>query len=179
MSLLLAVGLLGLGLALIVAEVLFPSLGLLSLLATVAIVASVVVAFGESTSAGLKFLVAVALLVPLVIVLGFKLFPHSPMGKHMISPGLSFDASAATDARDVAAIGREGTVESALRPTGIARIDGRRVDVVTRGEQIEPGVRVRVVEVSGNRLVVAALESQSNVEPAAPAAPRDPPQESA
>ena len=51
------------------------------------------------------------------------------------------------------------TVESALRPTGIARIDGRRVDVVTRGEQLEPGTRVRVVEVSGNRLVVAAVEA--------------------
>lgn len=158
MSLALAVGLLGLGLALIVAEVLFPSLGLLSLLATAALVAAVLVAFGESTATGVKFLVAVALLVPGALLIGLKLFPRSPMGRHMVSPGLSFEGEAATDARDRAAIGREGLVESALRPTGIARIDGRRVDVVTRGELLEPGTRVRVVEVSGNRLVVAALE---------------------
>jgi membrane-bound ClpP family serine protease len=157
-SLALAIGLLGLGLALIVAEILFPSLGLLSLLATAALLAAVLVAFGESTATGVKFLVASALLVPAAIVLGLKLFPRSPMGKHMVAPGLSFEGEAATDARDRAAIGREGTVESALRPTGIARIDGRRVDVVTRGELLEPGTRVRVVEVSGNRLVVAAVE---------------------
>lgn len=162
MSLALAIGLFGLGLALIVAEVLFPSLGLLSLLATAAIVGAVVVAFGESTATGVKFLVAVALAVPAAIVLGLKVFPRSPMGRHMVAPGLSFDAESATDARDRAAIGREGTVESALRPTGIARIDGRRVDVVTRGELIEPGTRVRVVEVSGNRLVVAALEAPAS-----------------
>lgn len=159
MSLALAIGLLGLGLALIVAEILFPSLGLLSLLATAALLAAVLVAFGESTATGVKFLVASALLVPAAIVLGLKLFPKSPMGKHMVAPGLSFEGEAATDARDRAAIGREGTVESALRPTGIARIDGRRVDVVTRGELLEPGTRVRVVEVSGNRLVVAAVEN--------------------
>ena len=162
MSLALAMGLLGLGLALVVAEVLFPSLGLLSLLATAAIVASVLVAFGESSATGVKFLVAVALLVPTAIVLGLKLFPRSPMGRHMVAPGLSFEGESATDARDRAAVGREGTVESALRPTGIARIDGRRVDVVTRGELIEPGARVRVVEVSGNRLVVAAVEPPPN-----------------
>ncbi|HVS18167.1 MAG TPA: NfeD family protein [Planctomycetota bacterium] len=165
MSLALAIGLLGLGLAMIVAEVLFPSLGLLSLLATAAIVAALLVAFGESSATGFKFLIAVALLVPAAILVGFKVFPRSPMGRHMVAPGLSFAGEAATDARDRAAIGREGTVESALRPTGIARIDGRRVDVVTRGEQLEPGTRVRVVEVSGNRLVVAAVE-----------APVDPPQ---
>ena len=158
MSLALAVGLLGLGLALIVAEVLFPSLGLLSLLATAALLAAVLVAFGESSATGVKFLVAAALLVPAAILLGLKLFPSSPMGRYMVSPGLSFEGEAATDARDRAAIGRDGTVESALRPTGIARIDGRRVDVVTRGELLEPGTRVRVVVVSGNRLIVAAIE---------------------
>lgn len=87
------------------------------------------------------------------------------MGRHMVAPGLSFAGEAATDARDRAAIGREGRVESALRPTGIARIDGRRVDVVTRGELLEPGTRVRVIEVSANRLIVAAVESDPSRDP--------------
>ena len=173
MSLAVAVLLLGLGLAFIVAELLFPSLGLLSLLATACIVGALAVAFSQSTTAGIQFLIAVAVLVPITIALGFKLFPKSPMGKRMIAPGLSFAARPTTDERDVALAGKEGVVESALRPTGIARIDGRRVDVVTRGELIEPGARVRVVEVSGNRVIVAA-DSAAQVPPAAPraAAPR-------
>lgn len=178
MSLAVAVLLLGLGLAFIVAELLFPSLGLLSLLATACIVGALAVAFSQSTTAGIQFLIAVAVLVPITIALGFKLFPKSPMGKRMIAPGLSFAARPTTDERDVALAGKEGVVESALRPTGIARIDGRRVDVVTRGELIEPGARVRVVEVSGNRVIVAA-QTAAQVPPAARRAAAPEPEESA
>ena len=159
MSVVVAVLLLGLGLAFIVAEVLFPSLGLLSLLATACIVGALAVAFAESTSTGFNFLVAIAVLVPAVLLLGLKLFPRSPMGKRMVAPGLSFDARASTDERDLALIGLVGVVESPLRPTGIARIDNRRVDVVTRGELVEPGTRVRVLEVTGNRIVVTAQDA--------------------
>jgi membrane-bound serine protease (ClpP class) len=175
MSVVVAILLLGLGLAFIVAEVLFPSLGLLSLLATACIVGALAVAFSDSTSTGLNFLIAVAVLVPVVMLIGFKLFPRSPMGRKMVAPGLSFDARATTDERDGALLGREGTVESALRPSGIARIDGRRVDVVTRGELVDPPARVRVIEVTGNRVVVAAVDAPAAASPSTPVPPAAPP----
>lgn len=155
MTLALPIALLGLGLALIVAEVLFPSLGVLSLAAGACILGSIVSAFAIDANTGVNFLIAVALLVPVAIVMGFKVFPKSPMGKHMIARGLSFDSSAATDARDLTLVGQDGVVEATLRPAGMARIDGRRVDVISRGERIETGEPVRVVEVEGNRVVVA------------------------
>ena len=46
-------------------------------------------------------------------------------------------------------------MSSANRPTAGAAFEGRRVDVMSRGEPIEPGSRVRVIEVEGNRVVVA------------------------
>ena len=53
-----------------------------------------------------------------------------------------------------------------LRPAGHATIDGRRVDVVSRGEAIEAGTRIRVIEVAGNRVVVAQIqESTARVAP--------------
>ena len=155
-----AVLLLGVGLALIVAEVLFPSFGILSVLATAAIVGAIVMAFRISNEAGLQFLVATVLLVPVMIVLGFKLFPHSPIGKHMVSSGLSFESAAATDGRDLQLVGEEGTVEADCRPAGMARIGTRRVDVVTRGEWIEAGERVRVAEVIGNRVVITRVPDE-------------------
>jgi len=113
----------------------------------------------------MNFLIAVALLVPVAIVLGFKVLPHSPLAKHMVARGLSFESSAATDPRDRVLVGREGVVESTLRPAGMARIDGRRVDVISRGERIDAGELVRVVEVEGNRVVVArAPRTQTEVE---------------
>lgn len=158
MSLVVPILLLGLGLGLIVAEVFFPSLGMLSLLAAVALIAAVASAFAIDTGLGVNFLIAVALSVPATIVVGLKLLPRSPIGKKMIAGGLSFEASAATDERDVALVGAEGVVESVLRPAGLARIEGRRVDVVSRGEMIPAGTPVRVLEVSGNRVVVTRAD---------------------
>jgi membrane-bound serine protease (ClpP class) len=156
-----AIVLLAVGLCLIVAEVLFPSFGILSVLATGAIVAAVVMAFQESDAVGMRYLVATALLVPAAIVAGFKLFPRSPFGKRMVVGGLSFDSTRASDPRDLGLTGKEGTVEADCRPAGMARIEGRRVDVVTRGEWLERGTPVRVVDVQGNRVVVARTEGEA------------------
>jgi len=152
-----AILLLALGLCLIVAEIFFPSLGLLSVLATAAVVGAIALAFQESTAIGIRFLVATVLLVPAVIVVGFKLFPRSPMGKRMVIGGLSFASTPSLDQRDLGLLGQEGTIEADCRPAGMARLDGRRVDVVTRGEWIASGERVKVVEVQGNRVVVVRL----------------------
>jgi len=165
MSLALAILLLGLGLALIVAEVLFPSFGVLSLLASVALIASLATAFGIDTSTGVNFLIAVALLVPTAIMGGMKLFPHSPVGRRMVAGGLSFEARAATDERDLELVGATGEVETDLRPAGTARLDDRRVDVVSRGELIEAGENIQVIEVSGNRVVVARVEPSRSKDP--------------
>ncbi|MDF3016661.1 MAG: hypothetical protein K0R44_1886 [Thermomicrobiales bacterium] len=43
---------------------------------------------------------------------------------------------------------------SDLRPSGIASIDGERVDVVTEGEHIPEGEPIEVVNDEGHRRVV-------------------------
>jgi membrane-bound ClpP family serine protease len=151
--------LLGLGLALALAEALLPSGGMLSIGSAVALGAALVVAFSEGTRPGMTILVAMALLLPLTIGFGLWLFPRTPFGRSAVNPGLSFDARAATDERDIALVGHRGVASSTLRPAGHATIDGRRVDVVSRGDSIEAGTPVLVVEVSGNRVVVARDES--------------------
>jgi len=166
----LAILLLGLGLALIVAEVLFPSFGVLGVLATLAIIGAIVSAFSQNDSIGMNFLIATAVLVPATIMLGLKLLPHSPLAKHLVVGGFSFEDGAGIDRRDLELEGKEGLVESSLRPAGTARIDGRRVDVVTRGEMLDVGTRVRVIELHGNRVVVARMETNSASAPTTPGA---------
>ena len=155
----LAILLFGLGLILAVAEIFIPSMGILSVLAAAAVIGSLVSAFGVSTSTGLTFLTAVAVVFPVALILGFRLFPRTPLGRRMVVGGLSFESSAATDERDLDLVGRDGVTLSDLRPAGFARIDGRRVDVVSRGEGIENGTPVRVLEVSGNRVVVTRADA--------------------
>ena len=55
-------------------------------------------------------------------------------------------------------VGKQGVTLTKLRPSGAARIDDERVDVVARGEIIEAGVRVEVISVEGNRVVVKAVQ---------------------
>jgi membrane-bound serine protease (ClpP class) len=51
-------------------------------------------------------------------------------------------------------IGEEGEALTLLRPAGTARIGERRVDVVSEGDYIAAGSRVRVTQVEGIRVVV-------------------------
>ena len=52
-----------------------------------------------------------------------------------------------------------GKAESLLRPAGRALINGVSLDVVSDGSYIEPGRPIRVIEISGNRVVVSEVEA--------------------
>ncbi|MGD0896239.1 MAG: NfeD family protein [Thermoguttaceae bacterium] len=55
-------------------------------------------------------------------------------------------------------VGDEGIAHSPLRPGGKARFGQRYVDVLTDGDFIIRGSRIRVVRIQGNQVVVAAAE---------------------
>lgn len=52
-------------------------------------------------------------------------------------------------------IDKTGEAITALRPSGIVLIDGKRVDVVTEGVFIDKGEQIKVVSINGSRIVVA------------------------
>jgi membrane-bound serine protease (ClpP class) len=52
--------------------------------------------------------------------------------------------------------GRYGTALTDLRPSGVANIEGERVDVVSDGEFIKAGAMLEVTQVQGRRIVVKA-----------------------
>jgi len=51
-------------------------------------------------------------------------------------------------------LGKQGQAASPLRPSGTALIDGKRYGVITRGEMLDKGTPLKVIEVSGNRIIV-------------------------
>jgi membrane-bound serine protease (ClpP class) len=60
-----------------------------------------------------------------------------------------------------ALLGQTGTATTPLMPSGKARFSGRSVDVIARGEILERGAAVLVVEVRGNHVVVQSVPAQS------------------
>lgn len=150
-----------LGLGFVMAEVFFPSAGVLSVLAAVSFVSSIFLAYTHHGAAtGHVFLITAAIAVPVALYWGFKLLPNTPFGRALLlgGPDPALVHGAAEQPGLATLINKRGVALCDLRPAGIARIDGERVDVVTRGELLHKDAPVMVLEVEGNRVVVALDE---------------------
>lgn len=55
--------------------------------------------------------------------------------------------------------GKEGVTLTPLRPSGIALIDDNRVDVVSQGDFVENGARIKVVNTTSSRVMVRRIPS--------------------
>ena len=154
----LAIGLAAAGLLAIILEVFVPAAGIIGIAGVGSIIASVVIAYQRlGTLVGSIYLAVVLVLVPVFIVLYFKFFPRSPIGRWLISQdSQDTDKGYASYTREKYSElnGREGTSLTVLRPVGMVLIDGQKYSAVTGGEFIEKDKPIRVVKVEGSRVVV-------------------------
>jgi membrane-bound ClpP family serine protease len=142
---------------LVVAEVLFPSFGLLSLLAIGCYVGAIVEAFDIGPTLGYSALAACVLLAPLTIWLGFQILQRTSLGTRLILAGPDAEAvrGAGSDRSLARFLQREGVAASDLRPSGLVDVASDRLDAVSDGDFLAAGTRVRIIQVEGNRVVVA------------------------
>ncbi len=54
-------------------------------------------------------------------------------------------------------VGTEGVALTALRPAGAVKIGSERVDVITEGDFISAGDRVKVIKVDGSSVIVRKM----------------------
>jgi membrane-bound serine protease (ClpP class) len=141
------------GLILLGAEIYVPG-GVLGAAGVLAILLSVIVsfsAFGALNGAYVAF--GVIVLMGVAIALWIKLFPGSRFGRRMtVETDLKLSKGTQSGLADL--VGKQGQAASALRPSGFAVLDGKRVDVITQGEMLDKGTPVVVVRVEANRVVV-------------------------
>jgi len=93
-----------------------------------------------------------------------RVLPHTPLARKLALSAQTSQAAgytAAPERREL--VGRTGVALSALRPSGIARIEGQRLDVIAEGEFIEAGHPVRVVRVEGSRIFVASASASNAI----------------
>jgi membrane-bound ClpP family serine protease len=57
-------------------------------------------------------------------------------------------------------VGATGTALHDLHPAGSGRFGERKLDVITRGEYIVGGTEIKIIEIEGNRIVVAEQNSE-------------------
>jgi membrane-bound serine protease (ClpP class) len=148
------------GVLLVLAEVFVPG-GFVGTIGMIVLVTGVVAGFFVSPGLGLGLLLGSLVFGLIAFWLWMKFLPHSPFGKHIMlqSDAADWDGF---DARQSELLDQEGSTHTPLHPSGIATINGKRVDVVTRGEMIAANCKIKVIEVSGNRIVVAQTESNGS-----------------
>jgi membrane-bound serine protease (ClpP class) len=102
-----------------------------------------------------------------VFIIGSKYWPYTPMGRAFLGE-LPDEAEVAPQEFRRELIGKVGVARSKMLPSGAIEIDGNMYDAVTRGVAIEPGQRVVVSEVKGNRVVVRPAADNEQPRPSRP-----------
>lgn len=103
--------------------------------------------------------ISAALAVIAALVL-FRYLPRLPGGQKLVlAATLASGGRSGSD--QLSLTGVVGRSFSALRPAGVALLSGRRVDVVSEGEFIEPDQAIEVVSDQGNRVVVKRYQEPS------------------
>jgi membrane-bound serine protease (ClpP class) len=102
---------------------------------------------------------ALALFIP--IIAARYLLPRLPRRASVVLETTMGDAR--VDALDVLPLkaGDAGLTTTGLRPSGKAVIGGVTYEASSRGEFIEPGSRVEVVQATGRHLIVRALKENA------------------
>lgn len=155
MELLLPIGLVLVGLALVVIEVmLVPGLNVIGVGGVLGMAVGVVLAFVEFGPAG-----GLVVLVGTVAAAGglfYVMWESGAWDRLILSDSLRRDADADREGDETRArlLGQAGHAVTPLRPTGVAEIGGERLEVTTEGAFVASGSRLRVVAIDRRRTIV-------------------------
>jgi membrane-bound serine protease (ClpP class) len=149
-----------LGILLLLAEIVLPG-GIFGIIGALCVAAGVIMSFGQSVTLGLQMTAATVAFGIVGLWAWCKYFPDSRVGKQMFLQKSAEDWHGYDESND-SLLGCRGVAHSDLRPAGLALINNQRVDVVSDGQMIAKGAPIVVLEVEGNRVVVAPAPAQES-----------------
>ncbi|MBC8352194.1 MAG: hypothetical protein H8E66_09395 [Planctomycetes bacterium] len=148
--------------ALVALELFIPSGGLLSFLAAVAVLASVIVAFTAGPRTGFLMLVVTLIVVPAVLASAVRWWPLTPIGQLILIARPEDPDDVLPDTEEYrglkSLIGKVGESKGKMLPSGAIVIDGTTYDAVSEGMAIDSGTTVKVIAVRTNRIIVRPTE---------------------
>lgn len=147
------------GIVLLAVEVLvLPGFGVAGVLGLVAMVFAVVRIFEENSLSVIGY---GALMGGVLLAVLLWMLPNSRLASAFrLSTRLATPEGPSVLAEDVPdLLGAVGTALSDLRPAGVARFGSARVDVVSEGDYVPAGSRIKVLRVEGNRVTVRRVDA--------------------
>lgn len=162
-----------LGIILLLVEVFFfPGVMLPGIIGLVLIITAILMAmiehypgtpwyptFPQVTGSVIQFSIAMVIsFIGFLLVAGF--LPQTPALNRLILQSSTDrkDGFKSSVADTSTLVGRLGVSETRLNPAGAARFDGLRMNVVARGDFINPGEEIKIAETHGNRIIVERVK---------------------
>ena len=154
-----AILILVLGLMLFLLELFIPSAGVLSFLAVMALITSIVTVFRyHGMGVGTVYLTGVCGLLAMLAVLFVRWWPDTPIGRRILNlprrGAGDEDNSGAQHNPRAQLVGQYGHAKTKMLPSGAIQVAGRTYDAMSEGMAIECGQAVEVIQVRANRILV-------------------------
>ena len=145
------------GIVMFIVEMFTPGFGVAGGLGIASFAAIIVMQFlANSLTSALIVTAVLVLLLAVIIVLFIRSFQKGAISRSKLinTTAVEGDSSPVIKEKSMSLVGKTGTAVTALRPSGIADIDGVRMNVSTYGNFIEPGKEVVVTAVEGLNIFV-------------------------
>jgi len=147
-----------------VSEFFFPSSGVMGILAAIMVVTAIIWSYVEWGVNGGTFVFATAMvLVPVLLALGIKWWPHTPIGKRILlqPPTELARAHEELAQKRQALVQCRGIAKSPLLPAGAIIVEGQTYDAVSEGAPIDEGQPIEVVRIQGNHIIVRPVKTNA------------------
>lgn len=144
------------GAALLLAELFIPDFGIIGITGAVSIVAAIII-YADGVIEAVVMLAIFAVFLAALFFVFVKVFNKN--GSRIVLNARE-DVSEGYHAlrNDEQVLDKTGVAQTDLHPSGAALIDGKRIDVITSGEYIQKGEKVKVVHIEGRRILVEKEE---------------------
>lgn len=150
------------GFILIAVELVVPGFGLPGIAGIVCLVAGVFMVT-DSVEEGILVTIVVIVILSILTAVVIGLMHHRKFKSPIILDTDVHVENAQLEASDLDyLLHREGTASTDLRPVGKGDFDGIELDIVSDGAYIKKGSRIKIVQISSNRLMVRNLEKRKN-----------------
>jgi membrane-bound ClpP family serine protease len=145
------------GIGLLIVEMFMPGFGIPGIAGIILLIAAVVFTWVEyGKIAGLGMALVMLAVAGLAIVLSLRSATKGRLSRSslILKGALTREEGYVSQKEQTDYVGRIGTAVTVLRPSGIAEFGGKRLNVVTSGDYLQPGTQVVVKEVEGPRILV-------------------------
>lgn len=143
------------GVVLLLVEVFMPGFGIPGISGCALLGAGIIMTWIQfGAKVGLGVTVVVLALLAILISIAMRSVAKGKLGKSEFV--LNDDMSSEREEKDdmLSLIGEVGEVSTVLRPVGVAEFECGRLNVMTEGEYIERGAKVKITRVDGTNVFV-------------------------